>query len=54
MDASCEIQGNIHVFRLINNMCPGFWVHITNAGFSLYKNPRFQGLEFGGRPHKWC
>ena len=39
MDASCEIQGNIHVFRLINNMCPGFWVHITNAGFSLYKKP---------------
>ena len=28
MDASCEIQGNIHVVRLINNMCPGFWVHI--------------------------
>ena len=37
MDASCEIQGNIHVFRLINNMCLGFWVHITNVGFSFYK-----------------
>ena len=29
MDASCKIQGSIHVFRLVNNMCPGKWVHIT-------------------------
>ena len=29
MDAPCEIQGSIHVFRLVNNMCPGKWVHIT-------------------------
>ena len=28
MDAPCKIQGNIHVFRLVNNMCPGKWVHI--------------------------
>ena len=28
MDAPCEIQGSIHVFRLVNNMCPGKWVHI--------------------------
>ena len=28
MDASCKIQGSIHVFRLVNNMCPGKWVHI--------------------------
>ena len=29
MDAPCKIQGSIHVFRLVNNMCPGKWVHIT-------------------------
>ena len=37
MDASCKIQGSIHVFRLVNNMCPGKWVHInmltTTRGF---------------------
>lgn len=30
MDAPCEIQRSIHVFRLVNNMCPGKWVHIKN------------------------
>ena len=30
MDAPCEIQGSIHVFRLVNNMCPGKWVHISS------------------------
>ena len=30
MDAPCKIQGSIHVFRLVNNMCPGKWVHITS------------------------
>ena len=30
MDASCKIQGSIHVFRLVNNMCPGKWVHIKS------------------------
>ena len=29
MDIPCKIQGSIHVFRLVNNMCPGKWVHIT-------------------------
>ena len=29
MDAPCKIQGSIHVFRLVNNMCPGKWVHIS-------------------------
>ena len=29
MDAPCKIQRSIHVFRLVNNMCPGKWVHIT-------------------------
>ena len=33
MDAPCEIQGSIHVFRLVNNMCPGKWVHIISAAF---------------------
>ena len=32
MDASCKIQGSIHVFRLVNNMCPGKWVHIIIVG----------------------
>ena len=32
MDASCKIQGSIHVFRLVNNMCPGKWVHINDIG----------------------
>ena len=37
MDAPCEIQRSIHVFRLVNNMCPGKWVHITClALFSFY------------------
>ena len=31
MDAPCEIQGSIHVFRLVNNMCPGKWVHINDV-----------------------
>ena len=35
MDAPCEIQGSIHVFRLVNNMCPGKWVHI-NIGVVFY------------------
>ena len=30
MDAPCKIQGSIHVFRLVNNMCPGKWVHIIS------------------------
>ena len=33
MDAPCEIQGSIHVFRLVNNMCPGKWVHIIWLAF---------------------
>ena len=32
MDAPCKIQGSIHVFRLVNNMCPGKWVHINVKG----------------------
>jgi len=29
MDATCNVQDSIHVFHLVHNMCPGFWVHIT-------------------------
>ena len=35
MDASCKIQGSIHVFRLVNNMCPGKWVHINPHSIQL-------------------
>ena len=38
MDAPCKIQGSIHVFRLVNNMCPGKWVHIkVFKGFLVFK-----------------
>ena len=30
MDATCNVQDSIHVFHLVHNMCPGFWVHIRN------------------------
>ena len=36
MDAPCEIQRSIHVFRLVNNMCPGKWVHITYIWYYLF------------------
>ena len=29
MDATCNVQDSIHVFHLVHNMCPGFWVHIS-------------------------
>ena len=29
MDATCNVQDSIHVFHLVHNMCPGFWVHIN-------------------------
>ena len=33
MDATCNVQDSIHVFHLVHNMCPGFWVHINIAVF---------------------
>ena len=30
MDATCNVQDSIHVFHLVHNMCPGFWVHINH------------------------
>lgn len=36
MDATCNVQDSIHVFHLVHNMCPGFWVHIIpSRGFLL-------------------
>ena len=32
MDATCNIQNSIHVFHLVHNMCPEFWVHIKMTG----------------------
>lgn len=44
MDAPCKIQGSIHVFRLVNNMCPGKWVHIISLikdyPFFIFENIR--------------
>ena len=42
MDTPCKIQGSIHVFRLVNNMCPGKWVHITTEGLLYMQQRRFQ------------
>ena len=36
MDATCKVQDNIHVFRLVHNMCPGFWVHIKRHPPAIY------------------
>ena len=50
MDAPCKIQGSIHVFRLVNNMCPGKWVHINVAVFLLLifylVQDRLQGPQY--------
>ena len=44
MDAPCKIQGSIHVFRLVNNMCPGKGVHI-NARVFVLKNHDGRALQ---------
>lgn len=36
MDASCKIQGSIHSFLLVHNMCPGLWVYIILGGAFFY------------------
>ena len=44
MDATCNVQDSIHVFHLVHNMCPGFWVHIiVYTRVSLSK----KGVSFG-------
>ena len=35
MDASCKIQGSIHSFFLVHNMCPELWVHIKKESASI-------------------
>ena len=35
MDATCNVQDSIHVFHLVHNMCPGFWVHIKMGSKAL-------------------
>ena len=48
MDATCNVQGSIHVFHLVHNMCPGFWVHIkkghVNYSFIFLKNRRISSF----------
>ena len=46
MDAPCKIQGSIHVFRLVNNMCPGKWVHITSCE-RLFIGPQYSQKKGG-------
>ena len=40
MDATCNVQDSIHVFHLVHNMCPGFWVHIISSGGFFVKRQR--------------
>ena len=53
MDASCKIQGSIHVLCLIHkSMCPGFWVHITlHCRFSSLLILAIFSLLFSFIPH---
>lgn len=47
MDATCNVQDSIHVFHLVHNMCPGFWVHIKkpNEDVFFYINKFIQRLQ---------
>jgi hypothetical protein len=46
MDASCKIQGGIHSFFLVHNMCPELWVHIIGGVlFFMQKNGLSQNYE---------
>ena len=47
MDAPCKIQGSIHVFRLVNNMCPGKWVHITERGIVFILTLSVEASHYG-------
>ena len=51
MDASCKIQENIHVFCLVHNMCPGFWVHIISDCF--FTAPFIILCGISKKPHKF-
>lgn len=53
MDASCKIQGSIHSFRLVHNMCPEFWVHIiTETGRFLTLSVYVPFAESDASPDK--
>ena len=45
MDATCNVQGSIHVFHLVHNMCPGFWVHIKKVLVSLFDKSCHDQIE---------
>lgn len=50
MDATCNVQDSIHVFHLVHNMCPGFWVHIKDCSLSfLLIVSLFVPLYYNGR-----
>ena len=46
MDATCKVQDNIHVFRLVHNMCPGFWVHISEGSFEIDDLEIFENVAY--------
>ena len=45
MDATCKVQDNIHVFRLVHNMCPGFWVHIKGSQKAVFCCKTYEPLD---------
>ena len=53
MDATCKVQDNIHVFRLVHNMCPGFWVHIKGDSVSVYHTSRHEIESYALVTHVW-
>ena len=57
MDAPYKIQGSIHVFRLVNNMCPGKWVHIKALLFFymiFIKKPPIKSIRNFYRGFLYC
>ena len=45
MDATCNVQDSIHVFHLVHNMCPGFWVHIIEVLVFLFDKSCHDQIE---------
>lgn len=46
MDASCEIQGSIHVCLILRYVCPGNWVHIIANRFFTWWAIRVRENQF--------
>ena len=46
MDATCNVQDSIHVFHLVHNMCPGFWVHIKYGNRDFSSSKLVENMEF--------